>query len=240
MKEKIFLVADTETVGLAPQNLVFDFAYIIATKKKIIKERSFIIRDILVSPKTMLRSFNNPDWRRFFGGKIFSVYIPGLATGHMKLYSWHEVMTIFHDDLLTYNVDCFCAYNINFDLRALRKTGHHITDKHTDIFLDKPNLLDLWLMACMTLFPSKLYHSVAKTQGWITDKGNVQTKAQNAYAFLTGDLDFIAPHTALGDAYIETEILHRLLARKKKIPYNEIQHSPWVIAQRIRNRRKRK
>jgi hypothetical protein len=68
--------------------------------------------------------------------------------------------------------------------------------------------------------------------GWITPANNVRTTAEKVYAYLTGQHDFVESHTALSDAQIETEILHRLLAKRKTIPYNNPNlASPWRRAQ---------
>jgi hypothetical protein len=60
----------------------------------------------------------------------------------------------------------------------------------------------------------------------------VRTTAEKVYSYLSGNPDFIESHTALHDAQIETEILHRLLARKTPIPYNVLDHMPWRKAQK--------
>jgi hypothetical protein len=82
-----------------------------------------------------------------------------------------------------------------------------------------------------------MFHAIAESQGkgtgWITEAGNVRTNAEKVYAYLSGDLDFIESHTALHDAQIETEILQRLLAKKKTIPYNVLDHMPWRKAQKF-------
>jgi hypothetical protein len=236
MKPKIFMVSDTETTGLGSRAFVFDFAYVIATKKTILCERQFCVREIITNPKLMLTAFFNPDWRTMFGGKIFSLYIPNLADHTFRIYPWREILKIMRDDILTYGVDVFCAYNIEFDLGALNKTHRWIAEKNLNF--SRLDLLDLYLFSTSTLLNSRLYHEFAwkhgAEKGFITPAHNVRTTAQATYAFLTGNPDFIESHTALADAQIETEILWRLLARKKTIPYNDIQYMPWRHAQKIR------
>jgi hypothetical protein len=85
----------------------------------------------------------------------------------------------------------------------------------------------------MAALNSPLYHTIARQEDWITERQHVETKAENAYRFLTGDYSHITAHTALKDAQIEAVILQRLLAKKKRIPYNEIQVMPWKLAQEI-------
>ena len=239
IKQKIFLIADTETVGLGPKALVYDFAYIIATRKKILLERNFLIREIITAPRTMLYALQDTYWRQSFGGKIFSHYIPKLSEGKIHVHGWRKVLENLREDMLTYEVDVFTAYNLNFDTGALSRTQHHIC-AGGKILAYKPVLLDLWLFACIGVCDTQLYHDVAHKlgfeQGWITGAGNVRTTAEKTYAFLSGNFDFVESHTALEDAQIETEILHHLLAKKKRIPYDEIEHMPWRRAQRIRGK----
>lgn len=235
-KEKRFLICDTETVGLNNRAFIYDFAYVIATRKRIIIERSFLIREVITNPRTMLFAMNNKKWRQSFGGKIFSHYIPKLATGKLSVHGWRDVIDYLREDMLTYDVQVFSAYNLKFDTGAMTRTQSHICDggKVLDY---KPDMLDLWLFACVAVCNTQLYHDVARQLGrelgWITKTGNVRTTAEKTYAFLSGDYDFIESHTALEDALMETEILQRLLAKKKTIPYNRGDAMPWRFAQRI-------
>ena len=238
MKQKTFLVADTETTGVNHKAIVFDFGYVICTRTKILVERSFLIRESITNPKIMLGAFYDETWRALFGGKIFSIYLPRVASGEMKIYSWRDVVETLRDDMRTHNVEVFSAYNLDFDRRALGKTQHRLCEGGR-ILEYKPQQLCLWQFACDTVCNTQLYHDVARRMGqdagWITPNGNVRTTAEKTYAFLTGEFNFIKEHTALADAQIETVILQRLLAKKKIIPYDSIHtSSPWRRAQRIR------
>lgn len=236
MKTKTFLIADTESTGLADRAFVFDFAYVIATRKKIILERSFLVREIITSPRIMLGAMFNDQWRDMMGAKLFSQYIPALHDKTMRLYSWREITEILRDDMLTHNVDVFSAYNLKFDMGALATTQAHINERGK-VLTYRPDLLCLWEFACVTVCNSPMYHRVAhefgNENGWITDAGNVRTNAEKVYAYLTQNFGFVESHTALHDAQIETEILQRLLAKKKAIPYNVLDHMPWKKAQRL-------
>lgn len=229
------MVTDTETTGLGSRAIVFDLAYVIATRKKVLKERSFLIREIITNPRYMMRALTDTYWRQTFGGKIFHHYIPALSNNTLHVYPWHEILQIMRDDILTYGVSVFSAYNLRFDLGALNKTHNLIAEKNLNF--SRLDLLCLWEFACVTVCNSQLYHDIAngygKGTGWITDANNVRTNAEKVYAFLSGNHDFIESHTALEDAQIETEILQRLLAKKKTIPYNVIDHMPWMKAQTI-------
>jgi hypothetical protein len=73
----------------------------------------------------------------------------------------------------------------------------------------------------------------ARDYSWVSEANNVRTTAEKAYAFLSGDVNFVESHTALHDAQIETIILKKLLQRKKTIPYNRLVGMPWRSAQII-------
>lgn len=234
IKEKHFLVADGETVGLGSRAYVFDFAYVIATRKETKIERAFLVRETLTNPQIMLGALYNEFWRDMMGGKIFSDYIPMLDNAEASLFSWREIVQILRDDMHRFGVDVFVAYNLGFDMRAIATTHRWIG--HTDKVLPyRPDLLCLWEFACTTVCNTRLYHDVARSlgqeTGWITPADNVRTNAEKVYAYLTGNHEFVERHTALSDAQIETEILQRLLAKKKPIPYNVLDHMPWRKAQ---------
>ena len=235
MKEKRFLVCDTESTGLASKAFVFDFGYVISNRKgKIFCERNFLIREVLQNPRIMLGALYNKEWRAMMGGKIFSHYIPTIASQEIKIVGWREAIEIMRDDIKTFGVNVFSAYNLPFDLGALNTTHKMVTEKSMNF--SRLDLLCLWEFSCLTVCRSRLYHDVCrengKQDGWITPADNVRTTAEKVYAFLSGDHKFIESHTALHDAQIETEILHRLLARKTAIPYNEVQGFSWRKAQR--------
>jgi len=235
MKEKRFLVVDVESTGLGAKAFVFDFGYVISNRRgKIFCERNFLVTEVLTNPRIMLGALYNRNWRAMMGGKIFSHYIPALNADVLHLTKWRDVLEILRDDIMTYGVDVFSAYNLPFDMGAMNKTHRMIAEKNLDF--SRLELLCLWEFSCITVCRSRLYHDVARqlgeAAGWITAAGNVRTTAEKTYAFLSGEYDFIESHTALHDAQIETEILHRLLAKKTPIPYGVVDHMPWMKAQR--------
>jgi hypothetical protein len=235
MKEKRFMVCDTESTGLGNKAFVFDFGYVISNRKgKIFCERNFLIDEVLTNPRIMLGALYNKEWRAMMGGKIFRFYIPEIANQKLQIVKWREALDVMREDIKTFGVNVFSAYNLPFDLGAMNKTHNMVASQNLDF--SRLDLLCLWEFACTTVLRSRLYHDVARAQGpdagWITPANNVRTTAEKTYAFLSGNFDFIESHTALHDAQIETEILHRLLARKTPIPYNIVKGFSWRKAQR--------
>jgi len=220
MKAKNFITVDTETVGLPPCNLVYDLGYTIATRKTVLVRRSFLVKEIITDGDAMMGAF--------YAKKIFSHYIPALDTNEISLVSFADIANTMRKDVEEYNVSVLCAYNLNFDVSAIRATSAKLS--HGKIFSHPLDLLDLWTFASGAL-NTRLYHDLAREQGWISPAGNVRTTAEKAYAYLFGARDFVESHTALHDAEIETAILQKLLARKKRIPYGKPHYAPWKLAQ---------
>jgi len=75
----------------------------------------------------------------------------------------------------------------------------------------------------------KKYKDLARSQGWVSEAGNIKTTAECAYRFTSGNLGFIESHTALHDAEIEAQILASCYAAKGPVPYNIITGSPWRL-----------
>jgi len=164
MKPKIIMVTDTESTGLGNKAFVFDLGYVIGNKRgKVLQERNFLIREVLQNPRIMLGALYNKDWRAMMGGKIFNFYIPEIANQNLKIIGWREAMEIMRDDIQTYGVNVFSAYNLPFDLGALNKTHQMVCD--LTLNFSRLDLLCLWEFACITVCRSRLYHDVCREQG---------------------------------------------------------------------------
>lgn len=224
IKPRTILLADTETVGLPPKNYVYDLGYVITNKRgDVLQSRNFLIREIMTNPNLMMRAF--------YAKKVFSFYIPALDLSTMRLTPWADVRAIMADDVRRYNVDVVAAYNLRFDMGAIRATNKLL---NAGKILPRPvDLLCIWQFACQTFLNSTGYHLAAEKFGWISEAGNVRTTAEKAYAYITGENDFIEGHTALSDALIENEILSHCFRQKKKIPYNDLHPMPWQLAQDV-------
>lgn len=216
----IFLF-DTETVGLQPFNFVYDIGWLITDKQGNIQQRrNFLVREVLTDPKRMMSAF--------FAKKIFSYYVPALDNGKIRLTPWETILHIMYEDLK--DCDVVAAYNIGFDLAALRNTTD-ILNHGEEILLDDFKILCLWNFACRTLLSSRNYRGVARANGWLSSAGNFKSSAECVYRYITGEHNFIESHTALDDCLIENEIMTRAFARKGKIPYDEYNNNPWTQIQ---------
>ena len=219
-KNKI-LVLDTECVGLANKS-VYDIGYTITDKKgNICQERTFIVEEVYTDPDAMLQAY--------FSDRVFTYYPYHLNITNMLL-PWDDIVEILRDDIRTNNVTTVSAYNLGFDMQAIKHTQNMLCDVSIPVLPHKPdNLLCLWEFACRVLLSRPTFKSLAHEHGWISKAGNIRTTAEHAYRYITGNYSFDESHTALEDAQIETEILAKCFAQKRKVPYNIINRQPWRI-----------
>lgn len=215
------LTLDTETIGL--EGHVYDIAWCIHDKHGHINlSRNYLIKEIMTDGKKMTGAY--------YSKKTYTDYIPMLDNNEISLISWRKMQKQFLKDIAEYNVNVLAAYNLAFDSRALKETNKLLTGGHR--FLNcKPKLLDIWRFACLTILNQKAYKYRADKNGWKSKAGNYRTTAEHAYKYITDHAEYKEKHTALQDVLIEIDILTQCYRQKKKIPYNNIQGSPWQLCQ---------
>jgi hypothetical protein len=213
-------VADTETIGLPPENFVYDFGYVIQDRKgNILFEQAHLVEEIVTDSKKMMGAF--------YAGKIFSHYLPLVDAGLIDIRPFKYIKEEYNDIAAQYNINVFSAYNLGFDVRALSATNALLS---TGKFLNtKPQLLDIWQFACQVLLNRPTYKRLAQQHNWVSDAGNMRTNAECAYRYSSGNVNAEEAHTALCDARIESEILTKCYRQKKSVPYGIKDAQPWRI-----------
>jgi DNA polymerase III epsilon subunit-like protein len=164
----------------------------------------------------------------FYAGKHFTHYARMLQDGEIRLTPWAEIVGIMRADFLAHGVDVVAAYNAGFDFRVLKQT-HADLGGEGAILQNPVKVLDIWQFACETKLSQKQYANIARSQGWVSSKGNIKTGAEFAHRYCSGDHSFIEDHTALSDARIEVAILAECFAQKKRVPYGITNAQPWRI-----------
>ena len=211
------MVLDTECQGLQDKS-VYDIAWQIVDKSgNVYIERQYLVKEVITDENKMRDAF--------YHAKVYNTYIPMLAAGEVGLLEWAKIREIFNKDIADFNVNIFAAYNVGFDMSAIAYTngGKGFIQKR-DI-----KILDLWQLACETILSTKAYKYYATKLGFVSKAGNIITNAEKAFAFTSGNWEYIEDHTALADVKIETEILLHCLRYKKKMPYNVYNAQPWRI-----------
>ena len=222
-RKKYFMVLDVETAGNIGSPLVYDLGFAICDKKgNIYERRSFVIKEIFEQTHLMQTAY--------YACKL-PLYFEGLKTGAFTMVTFLEARHEFLQLMAKYNVKTICAYNLMFDMRALKSTTEKLYGKGKK-FLSKEykdvDLLCIWSFACEVLYTQKSFSKTAVEQGWLTEKGNMQTSAEIGWRYITKDFDFVEHHTGLEDVEIECQILARCIAQHKKHEAGIIAH-PWRI-----------
>ena len=204
------------------RELIFDIGWVIADKSgNILKAQHYLVKEVFSDIKLMRHGF-------YF--EKYPEYLVRLSDGETTMKTWLEVTHALEDDCSMYGIHQMYAYNMSFDKRAIEDT-HKIVGHATQFPLFKTwNITAhcLWGMAAETFLNTKQYIRTALTEGWLTGSGNISTKAEHAYKYISKDLEFIEAHTALADAIIEVAILARCYASKKHMTMGIIAN-PWKI-----------
>lgn len=212
LRPTLFCVLDIETTYW--KRIAFDIAWkVIDRKGRVYAIGSYLVTDAL--------SMDVP----FFKEKL-GFYFDDVSKGLIVPRRMIEIREIFNAqiaELIAQGYEIvFCAYNARFDADHLGKTCHALTGHK---FLDhKLRLLDIWHFWCMS---APMRYNIT------TEKGNPRTSAEAVYSFEFSHVDFVERHIAFSDVEIEADILLKILARKKKIPFvnhpTEFRGSPWRL-----------
>lgn len=205
--------------------LIFDIGYTIADKKgNIFIKRNWLVDEIFADIKLMKNAY-------YF--EKYGTYLRMLSDGDVKLEKWTKIMAQIEQDIIDYNISEAYAYNIEFDLGAVKNTQRIITKSQFLLFEDysiKTNCI--WGMAAETILSQTTFIRTAIENDWVSEKGNIKTNAEVAYRYITGEHDFIEDHTALSDAIIETAIVAKCYRTKKRMSFGII-NQPWRIVKGV-------
>lgn len=212
-KKKKFMVLDVEgNSAVKPYNV----GYVIADNDgKIYVKRSIALPDCIwenlanairygicadmhkKNVEEILSDFNKPKRKRKY-----------LAIGITQFWE------MFSHDVTKYKVKELFAYNVTFDNSALYRL---FGERFNELDLQPKDIISGLLD---TRLKNQRYLDFCCENGYITEKGNFQYKAEYTYQFYTGDTNFIEEHTALSDVLIELELLLWAKRAHKKIDWN--------------------
>ena len=218
-RKKYFIVVDVETTGSLANPLTYDIGYAIADKKgKIYEKRSYVVEEIFDNIKLMTTAY--------YASKI-PLYVDGLEKGTFIKKPFEVIRKEMLSLMDKYNVKTVCAYNLNFDMRALSSTNTLL--RRTRKFMHRPvDLLCLWSFACEVIYTQKTFYKVAIKNKWVTEVGNLRTSAEMGHRYISGNYNFEEAHTGLADVEIEVGIMAKCFRQNKKHVSGIIPH-PWRI-----------
>ena len=131
--------------------------------------------------------------------------------------SIEEVKKLILNDCIKYHVKEIWAYNCAFDKGSLKR----LFGEDWEMLDNLVNFYDIIPAIVHTVLLNKDYVKWCNKNGFITQKGNVMTKAEIVYKFLTGQIGFEEEHTGLNDCKIEYFILLKAIHSGKKIDRSE-------------------
>ena len=206
---KVFAILDIETVTDA--RLAFDVAWIVCDSMGNQLERyNALVGEILDADFGMELIKRD----RFMGNKS-DFYLDAIKNKTIPVRYLEEIKNDFDAIGERYNARVvMCAYNAHFDYTVLNRNAEIYFG--CKFFDDDVETVDILTMALATFCDSRNYVKWCLEKSFITDKGNVRTNAQTAYAYLSNDVDFVEQHHALDDCDIESIIYFKTRSYKKK------------------------
>ena len=124
-------------------------------------------------------------------------------------------------EIVRYNVKHIYAFNVKFDKSML----YNIFGGEFEDLEKLVDFRDIQIAILETRLKCKKYLDFCYENGFRTEKGYAQTKAETVYKYLTNNLNFEEAHTGLEDCTIEYEILLSAIRSKKKLEYDG--HIAW-------------
>lgn len=136
-----------------------------------------------------------------------------------------EFFALFERDISFFNIKKMFSYNVNFDKSALsRLYGANFAKLSLEYCDIITAILDTKLL-------TKKYINWCIENGYVSEKGNILTKAEVVYRYLSNDLTFIEEHTGLSDCMIEYEILMKAFETHKKLNFKPCQ--AWRVLKKF-------
>lgn len=226
-KKEMYLVIDTETANTIEQPLPYDIGYAICDRYgNIVVERSFIVAEIFLDHKEMMKS-------AYFAEKI-PHYWEDIKNGTREIKSIFNIRKQIKADMKEWNVKKVGAYNMGFDRRALNNVIRYCSKSLIRWFFPfGTEYFCIWHMACQVVLNSTSYIKFALQNGFVSEKDNILTSAEVCYRFLTKQVDFIESHTGLEDVHIEVEIMAKCFSTHKKMD-KKINSACWRLPQKKR------
>lgn len=201
-KEKGYFLTDVETCNKRGKlKIIMEWSFIVVNDficKK--QEKCYIIKEV----------WENEEYRNgeFAKGKL-EHWQELIDSGKAKVISIYKLYDIVNKTIKENGLKLFCAYNADFDFRAIHQTYHRFgIDKRADF--EETNEIGKMEKFCLMnyaekIFKTKDYIKWAKKNA-LTPKGNIQTSAEACYRYLSENTCFAESHYGIEDLQIEYTI----------------------------------
>lgn len=220
---KKFIVLDVE--GMSSQR-PYNIGYVIADKKgNIYQKRNFAILSCVW--ENLKNCFHAEEMTHKNIEEILSDTEKQASERKYQFFTIEQVKRILLKDITENNIKEIWAYNCAFDKSALKR----FFGNDFEILNNLVTFYDIIPSILYTKLLNKKYVKWCDKNGYITQKGNVQVKAEIVYRFLTNCEDFEEEHTGLADVLIEYQILLCAMNTKKKYKHKNIQ--AWMVLKKF-------
>lgn len=142
-------------------------------------------------------------------------------------FSVEEFYKVFLEDMVKYKISKIWAFNCSFDKAAMRR----LFSEHEEI-INSFEWCDIATAILYTHLLTKKYVKFCRKNEYLTKKGNISTKAEIVYRYLTKDKNFVEEHTGLADCFIEKDILISAISSSKKKVHKEVTQ-PWLVLKKF-------
>ena len=222
-RKKMYLVLDTETQGNLGNQIAYDIGFAIIDREgRVYHSAHYLVKE----------TFSNlPAMATAYYSEKFPEYIDRVYQQRIKPKKFTKIVRKINELVETYNISTIAAYNLPFDIAAMKNTAKLITGNEEWLEEDLETL-DIWSAACETLCLKKYVKKMLK-MGKVTEKGNIKTSAETVFQYLTGDWEFVEEHMGLDDVLIECQILAAIFRQHKKFTGKVSQ--PWRLTKKVKD-----
>ena len=219
-----FLVVDVETANSTDDPLVYDLGYAVTDRfGNIYESASLTISDIFYGESELMQS-------AYYAKKI-PLYLEAIKSNKTEVVTFKTAYIRIRQLMKKYSIKAIAAYNASFDTRALNTTLRFVSSSQRRYFFPYgTKVYCIWHMACQVLYTQKSFQKMAKEEGWVSPKGNLQTSAEVGYRYMVKDSKFKEEHTGLADVLIEVQIMAKAFQQKKKM-VKTVNRFCWRIPQ---------
>lgn len=141
-------------------------------------------------------------------------YTQYVEQGNYAVATFSQVMDSIAKVIEKYDVRYVTAYNASFDWGQIQKACELFGASYPFTNVAK---FDIMTAFAETIGRRNTYHKFCQDNGFLTEAGRCQIKAEVAYRYLVNNPQFVEEHTGYADSIIECYILERVLKQRKRL-----------------------